>query len=237
MSNAGAAVHEMYLDRVSDKPGIGGISTTLACALDPIVAGAARSGADFLVAFSSGSLFVDPACGSGAGITSAFNLQIARVDENGNITAASVIGGGDEHGPITSVKMVPRSDGAWIAWTHQLGPQLHIARLDPKGQIATGPVEIPFFGDAASLSATSRGDRLALASARSAADASPRIRIEIISSAGSVETDVSIPLGPPPIGRTALLASPSGQDLLVSWTQEDPSGPQLRLARLACSLP
>ncbi|MEP7119965.1 MAG: hypothetical protein ABJE95_03600 [Byssovorax sp.] len=210
----------------------------LGCALDPIAAGAAPFGEDFFVAFASGSGFDDPGCATGAGITTANRLQLARVTKDGNVTWLQEIKGNGGGETITTVKVVPRLDGAWVAWTGSFkGPMLHVVRLDSLGQPTGAQFGVPFFGDVSSLSATSLGDRLALAWSGSAADAPSQIRINLLSTFGNLDADLSINLGPSAMGRTALLGSPSNKGLLVAWSEEALLGPQIRMARLACSLP
>lgn len=233
-SNSKASHHVFNISHLSDALSDNPLSPGLGCALDPIVAGAAAIDEGFLVAFSSGSQLNDPACLSDAPIAGAKRLIVVHVDKSANVTPTTTIEGTESDGPISAVKMVSRADGAWLAWAHQLGPRLRVARLDIAGKIVKGPYEIPFFGDAASLSASNLAQRLALAWSSSAADASPQVRINVITSLGTAIADVTIPLGPPSVGRTAILDSPSSDGLLVSWVQQGATGSQLQLARLAC---
>jgi hypothetical protein len=237
MSTSEPAPHLFEIALENDKGDIPMFVGDLGCALDPIVAGAAPFGEDFLVAFSSGTSFADDACNSGGAITTAQRLLIARVAKDGKTQLAQEIKNAGNGGTITAVKVVPRLDGAWVAWTATQSSDIQIMRIDPSGKLAGGPFLVPFFGDATSISATSLGDRLALARAVKAFDAPSLIWINVISSGGNVDAELSINLGPPPTGRTAILGSPSNKELLLGWSEEGPLGPALRLARVACSLP
>jgi hypothetical protein len=232
-----AALHVFNIVRKNDTLGVTAVAPDLGCALDPILAAAAPFGEDFLVAFSSGSKFSDPGCASGSGITAAQRLFVARVDKNGTAEIAQEILVPGGTGKITSVKLVPRLDGAWLAWTHLLNPAIQVMRLAPTGQVTAGPFEVPFSGDTTTLSATSLGDRLALAWGVTAADMPFQIGLSVVSTPGNVEAKAAMNLGQQPVGRTALLGSPSGKALLVSWGEQEATGSQLRLARLACNLP
>lgn len=221
-----------------DEKAMGSVFTpNLGCALDPIVAAAAPFGAEFLVAFASGSSFNDPGCASSAGITTAQRLLVVRVSKDGAVELAQEIKSAAKGATITAVKVVPRPDGAWLAWTDTQSQAVHAVRLDPTGQMTAGPFDAPFFGDAGSISATALGDRLAMAWSVTAGDAPAQVRISVLSTAGNLDADVAINLDSPATGRTAILGSPSSSALLVSWAEEVSPGPQLRLARLACSLP
>lgn len=213
------------------------INSSVGCAVSPILAAAAAVGPDFLVAFSSGSAFADSGCPAGNVTSTAHRLFIIHVDKSATATLAEEIKATRDGDTITSLKLVQRLDGAWVAWTDTFKGGLHVVRLTSTGKVADGPITVPFFGDPASISATSLGDRLALAWSATAADAPSQIRINVLSTAGNLDADLSINLGPPAMGRTALLGSPSNKSLLVAWSEEVSPGPQIRLARLACSLP
>ena len=236
-SNVAAGVWNFDISRMNDPVAGSMVTTNLGCSINPIVAGAAPSGADFLVAFASGSPFKDPGCAAGTISTPALWLFVARVTDQGKVELAQQVELELGAGTITSVKMVSRLDGAWLAWTDTVNSDIHVLRLDPSGKSAGSPVLIPFSGDVESISATTFGDRLALAWSVMAADAPSQIRINLVSAAGNVDVDLSINLGPQATGRTAILGSPANTSLLLAWSEEVSPGPQLRLARLACSLP
>lgn len=210
----------------------------LGCALNPIVASAAPAPGGFVVAFSSGTDFNDPACLSGGAMSTATRLLVARVDDAGPVTPAVSIENGPGAGSIDAVKVVPSADGAWIAWAHQNGSgrPIQVVHLRYTDNALTGPIDIPFSSDPATISAARLGDRLALAWTSSAPDGSSLVHVSVLDTSGVV-AEADIALAKQATGRTALLGSPSGSALLVSWIEEIFSSRELRLARLGCSLP
>jgi hypothetical protein len=230
-STAGAGVYRFNILRRDDAVAGSALSKDLGCAIDPIVAAAAPFGEEFFVAFSGGGAFGGPGCSTTASV-----LFSGRVTKQGTFEGIQEIDPAMPNSTIKSVKLVPRVDGAWLAWTDTLSG-LHIARLDPTGKLAAPPTEVSFFGDLDTLSATSLGDRLALAWSRTPADANAQIHVNVVSTTGNVDADVSINLGGSATSRTAILGSPSNTSLLLGWSEAVSPGPQIRLARLACSLP
>jgi hypothetical protein len=243
MGFTGSAVvpHDFNLLHLTDPLSNPVVTFGLGCAKGPIVAAAAPTLGGFLVAFSSGSDFKDPGCqGGGGAITAATHLSLVRVDNQGSVTPVATIGGAPGAGSIAAVQIVHIGDDDWIAWTHQPGngSPLLVMHIDAKAQMVNGPFEIPFSGDPASLSAARLGDQPALAWASTEVDVAPRVRVSVLGGSGVV-ADVAITLGPSATatGRTALLGSPSGDALLVSWVEIVSFTRQLRTARISCSLP
>jgi hypothetical protein len=230
-STAGGGAYSFNILRRNDTVAGSTLTKDLGCALDPIVAAAAPIGEEFLVAFSGGGAVGGPGCSTTASV-----LFIGRVTKQGTFAGVQQIDPAMPNSTIKSVKMVPRNDGAWLAWTDTLSG-LHVTRLDATGKLVTAPTEVLFTGNLDTLSATSLGDRLALAWSVTAADAPAQIRVKVLSTTGNVDADLAVNLGPPATGRTAILGSPSNTSLLLGWSEEVSPGPQIRLARLACSLP
>jgi hypothetical protein len=239
-ADSASAPHDLNLFQLTDPFSNQKLAKSVVCALDPIVAAAAPVDGGFLVASSSGSDFDDPACvGGGGPITAATRLSFFRVADGGLITPLnSTIDSDPGAGSIAAVKVVPSDDGAWVAWTHKLGngSPILVVRINSTGTMLEGPFEVPFFGEPASLSAARLGNRLALAWTSGAVNAPPLVRVSVLGGSGVV-ADVTITLGPAATGRTALLGSPSGDALLVSWVEEVFSTRQLHTARISCSLP
>lgn len=214
------------------------IAAGLGCGFDPLVAGAAPVGEDFLVAFSSGSPFLDAACSGGPPTKNAADrLFIARVDKLAKVEVVDEITGTTGGDTILSVSVVPRLDGAWVVWTDTFDNSLRVVRLGSSGKAVAGPFQVPFVGDPVTISATNLGDRLALAWSVTAADATWQVQIAVVSTAGNVDAARSINIDRPARVRTAILGSPSSTSLLVAWAQGENPGPWIRMARLACSLP
>jgi hypothetical protein len=207
--------------------------TNVGCASGPISAGAAPSAGGYIVAFTGSSTFEDPACGPAS---HPVDLAVLRVSKDGVTTPGTTIKGA-ESDPIYSVRVVPRSDGAWIAWIKQgaSGDRLEVARVDAQGTLVLGPVDRPFDGDIFSLAADSVGDRLALAWS------SPvrRIEVRVLDDAAGVVASAPVDLAMVPFGRMALLASPSKKALLLAWIAHgDPLALNpVQVARLSCALP
>jgi hypothetical protein len=231
------ALHVFNLIQRTDPFGAEVVALDLGCALAPIVAAAAPLGEGFLVAFSSGSDFHDADCATGVGVTTAQRLFVLRVDKNGKAELAQELKVPSAGAIVTSLKVVPRLDGAWLVWTDTGNEGLQTVRLDPAGNVAGGPFVVPFSGDQGSISATALGDRLAVAWTFSPTDVSPSVQMRLIDPSGAVAVEQDILVDGIAPGRTALLGSPSGKALIVAWTGHGAVAPQVQLGRFACSLP
>ena len=236
-SSSTAGLQSFNVLRFNDPFTSPAITANLGCSLAPIVAGAAAFGEDFLVAYASGSNFDDAACASGTGIITSQRLFTARVSNQGKVALAQEILAGGSGATIASVKVIPRLDGAWLTWAETGSDGLQIVRLDPTGHVAAGPFTVPFFGNADSFSATSLGDRLALAWTFSPTDVSPSVQVRVVDPQGNITAQASLIVSSIAPGRTAVLGSPSEKALLLAWARFSQVGPEIQLARLACALP
>ncbi len=237
-SGSNQGTHDLRVVRLSDTMGGEKTFPALGCAVDPIVAAAVAVDDGFLVAFSGASKILDPDCATGTGIGSARRLFIAHVDANASIVPAVNIPGTKAEGPIEVVKIVGVPGGAIVVWKHQFGAGLERRRVDLKGNVIGTSAAMPFFGDAATLSATAFGNYLAIAWSSAPTDAPPQVHVYVTGDGdpGPLDPSVDFHVGPPIAGRTAILASPSGTGLLVAWSSAAPGGSEIQLARLGCSL-
>ena len=239
MGFAGSVVvpHDFNLIHVPDASSSPIVTFGLGCASEAIVAAGAPALGGLLVAFSSGTDFDDPSCHNGGVMKPATRVQLALVSNDGPSKPIATIENVPEEGSIAAIHVVPSGEGAWVSWAHKnAGAQrIQAVRIDPTGMLI-GPFEIPFSGDPAMISAARLGERLALAWMSSAPDGLAILNVSVIDSSGVI-ADTVIPRDQLATGRTALLGSPSGGALLVSWVEGVFSERAVLVARLACSLP
>jgi hypothetical protein len=240
MGFAGSVVvpHDFNLIQQTDSSSSPIVTFGLGCASVPITAAGAPAFGGSLIAFSSGAAFFDPGCQSGGIMHAATHVLVARVDDKATFIPLAEIGNSPGEGSIAAVKVVPSGDHVWIVWAHESGSSapLRLARMDATGAITSGILEVPLSIDPATISAARLGDRLALAWTSSAPDGLAIIHVSVLDGSGVV-TETAISRDKIATGRTALLGSPSGDSLLVSWSEGVFSSRRVLVARLACSLP
>ncbi|MFO0755294.1 MAG: hypothetical protein U0359_02310 [Byssovorax sp.] len=239
-----------------------GVPIHFGCATTPMVADARRSGDGALVAFANGAPLGGAACLDGDPIGAATQIQIARVDREGDavkITPGATIGalGGDFTLAVPSLALASRPGGsAFLAWYEaqsgpgDASPGIRAAAVDASGQLTGGPFPVtgsvtgmadrPYDGGFAIDSA---GDRLIVAwlnDPSSDFDAAPRIIVEELDAQGHVLFADDLPADGLITGPLAVLASPSGTSFLVAWSASPNAGTAtafIHVTRYDCAAP
>ncbi len=216
----------------------------LGCAKGWMHADAVRAGGSYLVALSSAGVpgevdCEDPASGWPD------DVQIVVTDGAG-LTVTDSLGA---PGTATDVKMAARSDGAWVVIGTPPGQVVSGmflgARVDAAGKVVSmfpvgggdPSLEIPQNG---TLTATRLGDQLAVAWVDFAGDKGPFLRVKVFDVNGLPAGHAEIFPGVSFVDAPTLLGSPSGDSLVLAWSQwPDPGmndGDRLRAVRIDCVL-
>jgi hypothetical protein len=215
--------------RVLDAAGLGE-PRRLGCASgQEIPAHAIARGSGWWVAAAGSGTIPDP-CVEVGPVGPAKRIGIARVDETGGATE---IGSVDADYPLQHVRLTPSGDGAWLVYDHVVpGNILTAARLDASGSVVIPPFEVEPVVDAG-FGVASLGDKLAIAWTTSL----PGVTVALFDRDGSRLDEVSMPQpenASPVGGPPALIASASGDSLVLAWTHEG-EVTRILVTRLDCT--
>ncbi len=240
MGFAGSVVvpHDFNLIQQADSSSSPIVTFGLGCASVSIAAAGAPAFGGSLIAFSSGAGFMDPTCQSGGIMHAATHLLVAQVDDKATFLPLARSRTSQERARSPRSRCCPAGtmSGSSGLTRSAAALRFRIARMDATGAITSGILEVPLSIDPSMISAARLGDRLALAWMSSAPDGLAILHVSVFDGSGVV-AEADIPRGELATGRTALLGSPSGDALLVSWVEGVFSSREVLVARLACSLP
>lgn len=179
------------------------------------------------------------------GVGPATILYLGRYFSDGNSPTGDAISSNEvshEAAPVVSLRMAPRPDGAWLAWT--LAPlegapsALRVARMTPTARFALPPVTVPscFTPVAASLDAEQVDGDLVVAVVETVEDDSDRIVLRRFDAEGRVIWMATLRPNGKVEGRLSVLAQ-RGRGLLVAWAERPSSvsASELRAARFGCA--
>lgn len=201
----------------------------LGCSTTPPLASAVPSPGGYLVAFTT-----SPTCDTSAGPGPADTVMIARIEEDGVVSALDEV----DTFKTTDLHLAARSDGAWVVWTtpgSDLPPAIVVGKIS-NGGVYTGTTA--HFADyqPGSLAVASFDDFLMVAWIEAEPEgASPHVQVFRPDGtlAGAVHVQATARAIPP----LALLASPFDRQAVLAWSEElgDPElGDQLRITRVDC---
>ncbi|WP_437854692.1 hypothetical protein [Sorangium sp. So ce363] len=147
-----------------------------------------------------------------------------------------------EAAPVARLRMAPRPDGAWLAWT--LAPledapgALRVARMTPSGEVALPPITVPSCSTpvAESLAAEQVDGDLVVAVVETNTRGKDRIVLRRLDAEGTLTWMTTLFLGGKVEGSLSMLAQ-RGRGLLIAWAERasSSSASQLRAVRLGCA--
>ncbi|WP_437742716.1 hypothetical protein WMF39_45545 [Sorangium sp. So ce1504] len=147
-----------------------------------------------------------------------------------------------EAAPVARLRMAPRPDGAWLAWT--LAPledapgALRVARMTPSGGIALPPTTVPSCSTpvAESLAAEQVDGDLVVAVVETNTRGKDRIVLRRLDAEGTLTWMTTLFPGGKVEGSLSMLAQ-GGRGLLIAWAERpsSSSASQLRAVRLGCA--
>ncbi|WP_437589309.1 hypothetical protein [Sorangium sp. So ce1000] len=147
-----------------------------------------------------------------------------------------------EAAPVARLRMAPRPDGAWLAWT--LAPledapsALRVARMTPSGGIALPPITVPSCSTpvAESLAAEQVDGDLVIAVVETNSRGEDRIVLRRLDADGTLTWMTTFLLGGKVEGSLSMLVQ-RGRGLLIAWAERpsSSSASQLRAVRLGCA--
>ncbi|MDC0679182.1 hypothetical protein [Sorangium atrum] len=147
-----------------------------------------------------------------------------------------------EAAPVARLRMAPRPDGAWLAWT--LAPlegapgALRVARMTPSGGIALPPITVPSCSTpvAESLAAEQVDGDLVVAVVETNTRGKDRIVLRRLDADGRLTWMSTLFPGGKVEGSLSMLAQ-RDRGLLIAWAERpsSSSASQLRAVRLGCA--
>jgi hypothetical protein len=147
-----------------------------------------------------------------------------------------------EAAPVARLRMAPRLDGAWLAWT--LAPledapsALRVARMTPSGEVALPPITVPSCSTpvTGSLAAEQVDGDLVVAVVETNTGGKDRIVLRRLDAAGTLTWMTTLFPGGKVEGSLSILAQ-RGRGLLIAWAERpsSSSASQLRAVRLGCA--
>lgn len=239
----GGPVQHLSLARIDSPITSGSFAGSIACATDAALSGAALPWGDgFLLALSNGrpfnTCFDDPVADGPPS-----RVQIAVVQED--LTRFFLTAEYDEIKTyIFQVRAAPSKTGAWIAWERipfepPTGRRLALLQLDEDGFPVTGLVfEVPTGTIGTPISLASLGDLPALATTREDGAGGRLLDVQVFTEEGAPFGAITLSAEPgwEMDASLSLLAAPTGDRLLVAWseTASRSGAGRVRVARLAC---
>ncbi|WP_437713373.1 hypothetical protein WMF45_46645 [Sorangium sp. So ce448] len=147
-----------------------------------------------------------------------------------------------EAAPVARLRMAPRPDGAWLAWT--LAPledapsALRVARMTPSGEVALPPITVPSCSTpvTGSLAVEQVDGDLVVAVVETNTGGKDRIVLRRLDAEGTLTWMTTLFPGGKVEGSLSILAQP-GRGLLIAWAERpsSSSASQLRAVRLGCA--
>lgn len=199
--------------------------TPFGCAQGATVADGVAYKDSFFMAFGNGAALGDVGC-NGMDPGPPTLLHFVLFTENQ--ASFAEIDSGPE---ITDVAMAPRSDGAWLVWSH--GPDtLRVLRLDPQGQPIGVNIELNVPYAPGSVAAASANDFLMLGWRENSPEGTPTV--QVFAPDASIAGGLQVKPTGEARGRLALLGAPASRSWVLAWSETASEGDQLRVTRLDC---